>query len=304
MKYLFLVLLIGSAMVWSGDKDVSLKRAGALMREGQIQAGLDMYAAVRKLEPKNGVAWMHSAYAWLSVKQYEKAIDAFEKADELGFAPFLARYNLISTHAILGQKQAAMDWFEKAIDVGYANIEQLESDSNLDSLRKEPRFVALLKQAKRQAWPCLYDDRYRALDFWVGDWDVYDQYGHRIGSDRIEASHQGCMVQENWSGLHNGGEGYSASFYDPNTQTWRQNWVGDNGQVSMMIGEVRSDGIHFLSESVNAKGEPVTNSMILSSSENGPVQTFRTSSDGGKTWTTTGRNSFRAKKQAAQGAKP
>ena len=58
MKYLFLVLLIGSAMVWSGDKDVSLKRAGALMREGQIQAGLDMYAAVRKLEPKNGVAWV------------------------------------------------------------------------------------------------------------------------------------------------------------------------------------------------------------------------------------------------------
>ncbi|MEP6678667.1 MAG: hypothetical protein ABJB78_05170 [Betaproteobacteria bacterium] len=41
---------------------------------------------------------------------------------------------------------------------------------------------------------------HRQFDFWLGDWDVTDAKGKTAGRNRIVSLHDGCVLQESWSG--------------------------------------------------------------------------------------------------------
>lgn len=58
-------------------------------------------------------------------------------------------YNLACSHSLLGQLEQAFSALEKAIQLGYQNFEHLQKDSDLDNLRKDHRFISLLKSVTR-----------------------------------------------------------------------------------------------------------------------------------------------------------
>src|SRR5437763_13229762 len=41
---------------------------------------------------------------------------------------------------------------------------------------------------------------HRQFDFWLGDWEVHNPAGKRVGHNRISAVHDGCALQEQWQG--------------------------------------------------------------------------------------------------------
>ncbi|MGE0625341.1 MAG: hypothetical protein AB7I04_07510 [Pseudomonadales bacterium] len=86
---------------------------------------------------------------------------------------------------------------------------------------------------------------YRALDFWLGRWEVHLEDGRRAGANRIESSADGCLIRESWTGA-GGGEGYSMSFYDPTADRWRQVWVSAASLIEIAGGPVE-DGSMVLS---------------------------------------------------------
>ena len=49
-----------------------------------------------------------------------------------------------STYALLGEKDIAFKWLNKAIRLGNQNKPYFEQDTNLDSLRSDPRFAELM----------------------------------------------------------------------------------------------------------------------------------------------------------------
>ena len=53
-------------------------------------------------------------------------------------------YNLACSLALLGRKQTALDALERALALGYRDGEHLGADEDLDGLRDEPRFRALV----------------------------------------------------------------------------------------------------------------------------------------------------------------
>ena len=55
-----------------------------------------------------------------------------------------------STYALLGDKDLALKWIGKAIRLGNENKPYFENDSNLDSLRDDPRFTELLNKIGRE----------------------------------------------------------------------------------------------------------------------------------------------------------
>jgi adenylate cyclase len=55
-------------------------------------------------------------------------------------------YNVACAYAQLGERDAAMTCLEKAVQNGFGHHEWLENDSDLDSLRNDPRFQTLLKK--------------------------------------------------------------------------------------------------------------------------------------------------------------
>lgn len=54
-----------------------------------------------------------------------------------------AHYNLACSLALLDRKETALDALERAFELGYRDAEHLAADVDLDGLRGEPRFRAL-----------------------------------------------------------------------------------------------------------------------------------------------------------------
>ena len=58
-------------------------------------------------------------------------------------------YNLACTYSLLNQKKEAITAFEKSVALGYNDYYHILGDTDLDNIRKEKRFVALLKKLSK-----------------------------------------------------------------------------------------------------------------------------------------------------------
>ena len=95
------------------------------------------------------------------------------------------------------------------------------------------------------AKPCSGPE-YRTLDFWVGDWDAFDDKGRRIGTNRITRDEYGdCVITEHFRMGDGSMIGHSVSIYRPGPKQWRQTWVdSQNGYFDLAGGPV-SGGDHI-----------------------------------------------------------
>jgi hypothetical protein len=51
--------------------------------------------------------------------------------------------------AVLGHQQQALDHLQMAVESGFANASELSSDEDLQSLRDDPRFQALVNEIEK-----------------------------------------------------------------------------------------------------------------------------------------------------------
>lgn len=58
-------------------------------------------------------------------------------------------YNLACTYSLSNQKKQAIEAFEKAIELGYSEYRHAKTDSDLDNIRNEKKFIALLDRIKQ-----------------------------------------------------------------------------------------------------------------------------------------------------------
>ncbi|HEX7314536.1 MAG TPA: tetratricopeptide repeat protein [Pyrinomonadaceae bacterium] len=93
------------------------------------------------------------------IKQGDTAAAREQLADrvrEAADADHDIAYWLATAHAMLGEREEALHWLDRAIDLGNENRTWFESDPNWESLREDPRFVALMRRieaAQIQAQP-------------------------------------------------------------------------------------------------------------------------------------------------------
>jgi tetratricopeptide (TPR) repeat protein len=62
-----------------------------------------------------------------------------------------AHYNLACRYALLQQPESAFKSLQRAIELGYRDFRFMEEDRDLDSIRTDPRFRALVKEYRRRA---------------------------------------------------------------------------------------------------------------------------------------------------------
>lgn len=130
---------------------------------------------------------------------------------------------------------------------------------------------------------------YRALDFWVGEWDVFANGSDtQVATSSIEAMFAGCAIRETWKPLKGGGGG-SFSHYDAERRYWRQAWVDSSGaRVDFDGGPIEGKMVltgHWAN--VVAKGQDGLIRMTYSKNAGGSVRQYGEQSvDQGLTWTT------------------
>jgi hypothetical protein len=103
------------------------------------------------------------------------------------------------------------------------------------------------------------DAAHREFDFWVGEWNVFDQTETiQTGTNLVLSLLDGCLVQENWAG--SGGDyGRSLNVYDAETGLWNQSWVYQfPGLTLRTSGGLDADGVMVLEDDRRLTGGGAT----------------------------------------------
>ncbi len=133
------------------------------------------------------------------------------------------------------------------------------------------------------------------FDFWIGEWTVTNPAGKLAGQSRIESIAGGAGLLETWTG--NGGySGRSLNVYHPAKKQWQQFWVGSDGGVLELTGNL-VEGRMVLSAEHDVKGKRQTERITWTPNPDGSVrQHWEQSTDGGATWITAFDGLYRRKK--------
>ena len=124
----------------------------------------------------------------------------------------------------------------------------------------------------------------RQFDFWVGDWEVHDSHGKRLGHNRVVALLGGTVLQEHWEGGQ-GGSGTSLNAYVPARRLWKQCWMDAKGGVLDLEGGVVGISM-VLSGVTEGPAGKVIERITWTPLPDGRVrQLWDQSKDGGVAWT-------------------
>jgi beta-lactamase regulating signal transducer with metallopeptidase domain/tetratricopeptide (TPR) repeat protein len=80
---------------------------------------------------------------------FRAAAELYAKAAGTSATPVNALYNAGCCRARLGDDDAAFEWLGKAIDAGWRDAAHMKGDSDLESLRDDPRFGELVSRIER-----------------------------------------------------------------------------------------------------------------------------------------------------------
>lgn len=132
---------------------------------------------------------------------------------------------------------------------------------------------------------------WHALDFWVGDWDVF--VGDRVvGHNRIEKILDGCAIIENWS-AGAGGAGKSLFFVDYDGR-WVQVWVTERARApggvkeKIMVDDAPEGSVRFQGVIRHPDAGEWLDRTTLTREDDGSVrQVIEVSEDNGASWNPT-----------------
>jgi adenylate cyclase len=99
-----------------------------------------------KLNPDDARALCFGAGVLATQGRRERALEWVDTALQSRENEPQFLYNAACTVAQLGEQQRALDLLERAIDLGYGDRVWIEKDSDLDPIRDDPRFKALLQR--------------------------------------------------------------------------------------------------------------------------------------------------------------
>ena len=214
-------------------------------RYAQAKAAYDTFLAAH---PAATGARLHAGYNALRLRQPDDAIAYFNPIvtqAQNGRAP-VALAGLAMAYALKGDRAVALDHLERAAAAGFINVAALDQDPAFARVRSDPRFVAVREQVNARQFPCTGNEKARAFDFWIGEWDAYNAAtGVLAGHSIIQRASGGCMILENWTSnvLPWGGpyEGKSMNFLMSDS-TWKQVWIGSQGDLQEFGAGVYRDG--------------------------------------------------------------
>ena len=128
-------------------------RVRALARLGEFAKALPDLAELRRLEPSD--EWIAATEAWCQKRtgDLRGAASTLERLLQLQPRSHLAHFNLGCYLALLGERERAIDEVTLACGLDDAYRDFARDDPDLDGLRTDERFRALLREARRTADP-------------------------------------------------------------------------------------------------------------------------------------------------------
>jgi tetratricopeptide (TPR) repeat protein len=280
---LFVLLHTLTAISQMTDHLSLLKTADSLFQSQQWKQAKEKYQLYLTDTVTNPITWSRLGFCNYNLGLYQQSIRNYEKA--LTFNPPPPIKNIIElrlarSYGQLKNEKEVMQWLAKAVQSGYSDVTEVEKLKDFDAYRQTPSFKDVYKKLYNNAYPCSADPKKREFDFWIGEWDVFQNGTTQLVGHSIVHKISGeCALLENWTASRGGGNGKSLNYFDAQASSWEQDWIGSMGGSQRYLNGVYKDSaMRFTYEAMN-NGKKITGNFIL-------VRQYQDSStDGGKTFT-------------------
>jgi tetratricopeptide (TPR) repeat protein len=80
----------------------------------------------------------------------EKGLAVDERLCRLRASDPIVRYNLACSYSLMGKVDEALTTLEQAVALGYRDCTHLQRDPDLDHIRRDPRYTAILERVQRE----------------------------------------------------------------------------------------------------------------------------------------------------------
>ena len=269
--------------------------ADSLYLQGEWKAAIPAYEVALKKNSSNSLAWNRLGYSYQNTGEYSKALGSYQHS--LASQPFpqlktVVQSRISRTYSLMQKKSDALIWLDSATHNGYANLREMDTLQDYNAIRNEDDFKEFYKRAYNTAFPCMSDLRTRQFDFWVGEWDVYQNGNTKtiVGNSRVDIASGGCMILENWTSMVGAHNGKSMNYFDPQKGKWEQVWVGSEGGPQIVHrfvnGEYKEDAMRFEFEGSDNTGKYKGRFIFYNLGKDKVRQFSEQSYDDGKTWQT------------------
>lgn len=155
--FVFSALLGASLGLAQGKVDAAIdtkelrKEAQAAIAAGDFAKAAAGWQKITAANPKDGQAWQLLGYCLHASGKLDEALPIHVKAAEFPAVAAVAAYNVACVHALKGRPDDAFTWLDKAVGFGFDQPEQIAGDTDLDALRKDPRFEKVLAGVEAKA---------------------------------------------------------------------------------------------------------------------------------------------------------
>ena len=261
----------------------------ALIAQSKWSEAAAVFEELTRADAKDGASWAALGLTYFNLGRIDAASEAYEKALALDATSARAIVGVARVAIARGNAKQAVAGLTRARDAGIPVLQFVRTSTGFEALVKKDAGFAAFTDSLR---PCAAAE-YRQFDFWLGEWDVFNPAGQKIGRNSITSINDGCVVLESWRDAR-GGTGNSFNFYDTKTKRWHQFWVNSNGNAAplsaaadgtpMPMSGSLVDGAMVLQSPANVK--PL-NRWTWSKADGGKLrQHAEQSDDGGATWKT------------------
>ncbi len=121
-------------------------RARAYLHSGQAETALAEFMKLREREVRTPGSFGDVGQTLALLGRHDEARAELARLVELATHRYVPALDIATIHASLGDRDSALQLLERAFEERSTNISFLEYDPSFDSLREDPRFVALVER--------------------------------------------------------------------------------------------------------------------------------------------------------------
>jgi hypothetical protein len=156
------------------DPIPTMSEAQRLLDRRELPAAQAAFEAIVAKEPENAQAWFLLGVTRHLRGDYDRALEAHQKAASFPTTKADGSYNAACAYALKGEKDLAFEWLRKAKAAGFRQTQLFRTDTDLDSLRGDPRFAEFAPAGERPK--PLFLEETRVLRALLGE-AAGDQFG-------------------------------------------------------------------------------------------------------------------------------
>jgi tetratricopeptide (TPR) repeat protein len=246
---------------------------------GDFARAVDLYERAREEGVDHAFLHFHLGYALHVLGRVEEALPHHLRGVSINNREVRVDciYNAACAHALLGHADEALRYLQYAIDAGFKDEEQVAADSDLDSLRDDDRFIALIEGIGVE--PTLFEQ----LDFMVGTWRMDNGDGH-TNHYRFErpSPHSSAITYQVWSP---GRFAWVGSLVpNPVDRTWELAYCNDVGTTYRFVGTHADGSVVFRGRGEDVGGPGVEIRVTFAPGADGTLVEHAEVSQDGESW--------------------